>query len=316
MRKTALVIGASGQDGSYLCEILDTKGYRVVGVRRGSSAVGVEHCEEVATWAMTESETLKSLLIRYTPDEVYNVAGYATGAGMFDGPVDMGNINGLAVTRILDAILSVSKETRFVQACSSEMYGEALESPQNEETPFRPISPYGAAKLFAYSMVNVFRRSYGLFACSAVLFNHESPRRRLDFVTRKIATGAAKIKLGIANELVLGDLDARRDWGFAGDYARAMWKMLQADTADDYVLATGETHSVRDFCRVAFSHLGLKYEDHVRTDPRYFRRRDGLQLVGDATKARQALAWAPSVSFDQLVTMMVDADMRTLGHLV
>jgi GDPmannose 4,6-dehydratase len=316
--KTALITGIIGQDGSYLAELLLAKEYRVLGAVRdmqktsdslSSSLMGRV---ELVKWDMLNQVEMVDILLRYQPAEVYNYAAYSSGAGMFDDPVGIGEVNGLAVARILKAIREADTNIRFCQASSSEMFGDAVESPQSEETPFQPRSPYGAAKLYAHSMFRIYRRRYGLFACSAILFNHESPRRGLGFVTRKIAHEAAKIKLGLANELRLGNLDARRDWGFAGDYVRAMWLMLQQPHAGDYVVATGETHSVREMCEIAFGHLGLDYRDYVREDAAAYRPAESVQLVGNSERARKQLGWVPEVGFREMVSMMVDADLRKL----
>lgn len=318
--KTALITGIAGQDGSYLAELLLDKGYRIVGavmdVQRDSTLLpsSLMSRVELVEWDMLNREIeITDILSRYKPGEVYNYAAYSSGAAMFDDPVGIGEVNGLAVTRILEAIRQADMNIRFCQASSSEMFGDAVESPQSEETPFQPRSPYGAAKLYAHSMIRIYRRQYGLFACSAILFNHESPRRGLGFVTRKIAHEAAKIKLGLANELRLGNLDARRDWGFAGDYVRAMWLMLQQPNAEDYVVATGETHSVRELCEIAFGHLGLDYRDYVRQDAAAYRPTESVQLVGNSDRARKQLGWVPEVGFREMVSMMVDADMCKLN---
>ncbi|MCX5699164.1 MAG: GDP-mannose 4,6-dehydratase [Candidatus Omnitrophica bacterium] len=316
--KTGLITGITGQDGSYLAELLLAQGYRVVGAVRdvqGASKVfsslpikGVE----LVKWDMLNQAEMVKVLSHYQPVELYNFAAYSSGEGMFDDPVGIGEVNGLAVARILEAIRQVNKNIRFCQASSSEMFGDVIQSPQSEETVFHPRSPYGAAKLYAHSLVQIYRRHYGLFACSAILFNHESPRRGFGFVTRKITSGAAKIKLGLVNELCLGSLDARRDWGFAGDYARAMWLMLQQPRPEDYVVATGETHSVRELCEIAFGHLGLDYRDYVHPDVAAHRLDESLQLVGNPEKARKQLGWAPEVEFREMIKMMVDADLRIL----
>jgi len=318
--KTALVTGIAGQDGSYLAELLLAKGYRVVGfvmdIQRDADLLpsSLMNRVELVEWDMLDQTIeITDFLSYYQPAEVYNCAAYSSGAGMFDDPVNIGVVNGLAITRILEAIRGADANIRFCQASSSEMFGDAAESPQSEEMPFQPRSPYGAAKLYAHSMVRIYRRHYGLFACSAILFNHESPRRGLDFVTRKVAHGAAKIKLGLANELRLGNLDGRRDWGFAGDYVRAMWLMLQRPRAEDYVVATGEIHSVRELCEIAFGHLGLDYRDYVREDAATYRPAEPVQLVGNSEKARRQLGWVPEVSFSEMVSMMVDADLCELS---
>jgi GDPmannose 4,6-dehydratase len=318
--KTALVTGITGQDGSYLAELLLTKGYRVIGAVRDVQKaaevlpVSLKNRVELVAWDPRNQSATTHVVSCHRPVELYNFAAYSSGTGMFDDPVGISEVNGLAVARILEAIRGVDPNIRFCQASSSEMFGEVVESPQSEETPFRPRSPYGAAKFFAHMMVQIYRQRYGLFACSAILFNHESPRRGLGFVTRKIAHGAATIKLGLAKELPLGNLEARRDWGFAGDYVRAMWLMLQQSQADDYVVATGETHSVRELCECAFGYLGLDYRQYVRKETTAYRPSEPVQLVGDAKKARRLLGWEPRVEFRELVSMMVESDMRLLAE--
>ncbi len=320
--KTALITGVTGQDGSYLAELLIAKGYRVVGAVRDVQ-LAVESLPstlvsrvELVVWDVLDQRRMVDVLSRYRPQEVYNFAAYSSGAGMYDDPVAIGEVNGLAVARMLEAVREVDASIRFCQASSSEMFGEATESPQSEETPFHPRSPYGAAKLYAHSLIRSYRQRYGLFACSAILFNHESPRRGLGFVTRKITHEVASIKLGLTNELCLGSLDARRDWGFAGDYMRAMWLMLQSAQADDYVLATGETHSVREFCECAFGYLGLDYRDYVREGSATYRPVEVVQLIGKAEKARRCLSWVPELGFRELVSMMVDGDLRMLREKI
>lgn len=320
--KTALVTGVTGQDGSYLAELLIAKGYRVVGAVRDVQ-LAVESLPstlvsrvELVVWDVLDQRRMVDVLSRYRPQEVYNFAAYSSGAGMYDDPVAIGEVNGLAVARTLEAVREVDANIRFCQASSSEMFGEVTESPQSEETPFHPRSPYGAAKLYAHSMIRIYRQHYGLFACSAILFNHESPRRGLGFVTRKITHEVASIKLGLTNELCLGNLDARRDWGFSGDYMRAMWLMLQSAQADDYVLATGETHSVREFCECAFGYLGLDYRDYVREGSAAYRPVEVVQLIGNAEKARRCLSWMPELGFRELVSMMVDGDLRMLREKI
>lgn len=313
---TALITGMSGQDGSYLAEQLLEQGYRVLGGVRDVAKAGaslplrLREAVELIAWDMGDLPAMKEVIASRRPSEIYNFAANSSGAGMFDDPLGMADINGVAVTRILEAMRAVDPKIRFCQASSREIFGEALESPQTESTPTNPRSPYGAAKLYADCMIRIYRRRYGMHACSAILFNHESPRRSLDFVTRKITHEAARIKLGMAQELHLGNLDTQRDWGFAGDYVRAMWLMLQHDSADDYVVATGEAHSVREFCDVAFGHLGLDYRDHVREDTASYRPSEPAPLVGSPAKARRDLGWEPKVSFRELVHMMVDADAR------
>ncbi len=301
-----------------MAELLLEKGYRVIGVVRDIESAQKKLAGyaignvELILWDMLNQNVFETILAEYKPDEVYNFAAYSSGAGMYDEPVDMGEINGLAVTRILEAIRKVNKKIKFCQAASSELFGEAEESPQSETTRFNPRSPYGAAKLYAHSMINIYRKTHGVFAASAILFNHESPRRGTGFVTRKITREAAKVKLGLTSELLLGNLDARRDWGFAGDYVKAMWKMLQHDRADDFVIASGQTHRVRDICDIAFSYLELDYKSYVRESRDDFRQAEKVELVGDATKARKELDWQPEVDFRTLITMMVDADLKQL----
>lgn len=315
--KTALVTGVTGQDGSYAAELLLGRGYRVVGTVRGASGVRVssqaarlDHIELIE-WDLLDQKKLVEILAHYRPAEIYNFAAYSSGEGMYDDPVGIAEINGLAVARILEAIREVDSEVRFCQASSAEMFGEASESPQTENTRFLPRSPYGAAKAYAHSMVHIYRQRYGLFGCSAILFNHESPRRSLGFVTRKITHTAAQIKLGLGDHLALGNLEARRDWGFAGDVVQAMWMMLQQPTASDYVVATGKTHSVREFCDAAFAHLDLDYRDFVRKDPAFYRPLEPVQLVGNSHHLN-SIGWVPRTDFRQLVRMMVDEDMRIL----
>jgi GDPmannose 4,6-dehydratase len=317
---TALITGITGQDGSYMAELLLTNGYRVIGTTRDvpkaaqSLPLSLRSKVELVGWDMLDQDGIVKILSRYRPAEMYNFASHSSGSGMYDDPVGIGEVNGLAVARILEAICGQDKNIRLCQASSREIFGEARESPQSEETLVNPRSPYGAAKLYADSMIRMYRHRYGLFACSAILFNHESPRRGLEFVTRKITHEAAKIKLGLANEIRLGNLDARRDWGFAGDYVRAMWLMLRLQQAGDYVVATGETHSVRELCELALGHLGLDYRDYVREDAAVYRPIETVQLVGNSTKARKQLGWAPAVGFREMVRMMVDADLQMLTN--
>ncbi|MBC7225590.1 MAG: GDP-mannose 4,6-dehydratase, partial [Anaerolineae bacterium] len=261
---------------------------------------------------LLDQVSLIDILREHRPHEVYNLAAQSFVPTSFKQPVLTGEFTALGVTRVLDAIRLVDPTIRFYQASSSEMFGKVREVPQNEQTPFYPRSPYGVAKVYGHWITVNYRESYGLFACSGILFNHESPRRGLEFVTRKVTHGAARIKLGLADELRLGNLDARRDWGYALDYVRAMWLMLQQDEPDDYVIATGETHSVRELCEVAFSYLGLDYRDYVKVDPRFFRPAEVDLLVGDASKARAKLGWEPTVTFEELIHLMVDADMKLL----
>lgn len=314
----ALITGINGQDGAYLAEFLLDRGYHVIGLmREGGEArqhriVHLEDRIDRVVGSLLDEEFLRGLIGKYRPNEVYNFAARASSSQLFVDPVLTGDFNGLAVVRMLEAIRALSPATRFCQASSSEMFGDASAAPQSESTAFRPRNPYGIAKLFAHGMVRTYRENFGVFACSSILFNHESPRRGPEFVTRKISMGVARIKCGLARSLQLGSLDAARDWGYAADYVHAMWKMLQMSAADDYVLATGESHSVREFCEVAFDHVGMDYRDFVQVDPRTRRPPERVPLVGDAAKAERVLGWTPSVSFAELVRMMVDADMARL----
>ena len=317
---TALITGVTGQDGSYMAELLLSKGYRVVGVVRDIKnslelpVLRLANNVELVSLDMLDQNRLIEVLKEYQPKEIYNFAAYSSGSGMFDNPVGIGEINGLAISRILEAIRTVDKSIRFCQASSSEMFGNAYNSPQSEGTPFRPRTPYGAAKLYAHSMIGIYRQHYGLFGCSAILFNHESPRRGLNFVTRKITHEAAKIKLGLSNKLYLGNLDSYRDWGFAGDYVRAMWMMLQHQTADDYVVSTNKTHSVRNLCEIVFNYLELNYNDYVQTNKEIYRPDESVQLVGDSTKIRTELNWSPEVEFEEMLSLMVDSDLELLRN--
>tara|TARA_Y100001970_G_scaffold158371_1_gene193689 strand:- start:6645 stop:7622 length:978 start_codon:yes stop_codon:yes gene_type:complete len=315
---TALITGITGQDGSYLAESLLDKGYDVIGMVRRSSTVNYERIAHIqgaiqfVNGDLLDQISLIDAIKEHNPDEVYNLAAQSFVQTSFGQPVLTGETTALSVTRILDAIRNVDPSTRFYQASSSEMFGKVAEVPQNEGTPFYPRSPYGVAKVYGHWITVNYRESYNLHASSGILFNHESPRRGLEFVTRKISYGAASIKLGLETKLALGNLDSKRDWGFAGDYVEAMWLMLQEDSPDDYVICTGETHSVREFCEVAFGHLGLSYEDHVEVDEKFFRPAEVDLLVGDYSKASSKLQWAPKTTFEELVTMMVDADMALL----
>jgi GDPmannose 4,6-dehydratase len=320
MSRTALIFGVSGQDGSYLAELLCAKGYRVFGTTRDIRAFRerfagpIWNQVEIREVEMGDAKAIAQLAQSAEPDEVYNVAAFSTGSGMYDQPVAMGDVNGLAVVRILDAIQGMAS-ARFCQASSSEMFGLPRSSPQSEATDFHPRSPYGAAKLFAHHMIDIARRRNGIFACSAILFNHESPRRTQDFVTRKITRAAAAISRGVSHRLVLGDLDARRDWGHARDVVYAMWLMLQAEVADDYIVATGQTHSVAELCEIAFSHVGLDWTRYVEIDPSLRRAPESIPLVGDYSKAQQRLGWSPRVSFKEVIEEMVDADLRDMQAL-
>jgi GDPmannose 4,6-dehydratase len=315
---TALITGITGQDGSYLAELLLSKGYRVVGMVRRSSTVTYERIHHlldditVIQGDLTDQGSLLSIFEDHEPTEVYNLAAQSFVPVSWNQPALTGDVTAIGVTRMLEAIRFVSPNIKFYQASSSEMFGKVLEVPQKETTPFYPRSPYGVAKVYGHWISVNYRESFGMFAVSGILFNHESPRRGLEFVTRKISNGVARIKLGLARELCLGNLEARRDWGFAGDYVNAMWSMLQQESPEDFVIGTGETHSVREFCEEAFSHVGLDYKDFVVQDPRFYRPAEVDLLVSNPGKARQVLGWEPRVDFKQLVKMMVDADMERL----
>jgi GDPmannose 4,6-dehydratase len=317
---TALITGITGQDGSYLAEFLLGKGYRVIGMVRRSSTVNfdrIRHIQnqiEVVQGDLLDQMSLIDILQEHRPEEVYNLAAQSFVPTSWKQPVLTGEFTALGVTRVLDAIRIVNPEIRFYQASSSEMFGKVLQVPQTEQTPFYPRSPYGVAKVYGHWITVNYRESYNLFACSGILFNHESPRRGLEFVTHKVTHGAALIKLGRAQELRLGNLEARRDWGYAGDYVKAMWMMLQQPKPDDYVVATGETHSVREVCQVAFGHLGLEFQEHVVQDQRYFRPAEVDLLVGDASKAGRVLGWEPAMTFRELIQTMVDADLDALKN--
>ena len=315
---TAVITGITGQDGSYLAELLLSKGYKVVGVARRASTVNYERIEHlldnitVVQGDLSDQGSLISLLEEHKPSEVYNLAAQSFVPTSWNQPALTGDVTALGVTRILEAIRYVDPKTRFYQASSSEMFGKVLEVPQRESTPFYPRSPYGVAKVYGHWITINYRESFDMFAASGILFNHESPRRGLEFVTRKISDGVAKIKLGLAKELRLGNLESQRDWGFAGDYVDAMWRMLQQDKPDSFVIGMGETHSVREFCEVAFGHVGLDYNDFVIQDERFYRPAEVDLLISDPSRARSILGWEPSVSFKELVTMMVDSDMERL----
>ena len=318
-RKTALITGITGQDGSYLAELLLQKGYRVCGMVRRASTENfqrIEHCRdrlELFQADLLDGTSLMRLLADVQPDEIYNLAAMSFVPTSWQQPVLTGEFTALGVTRLLDAVRHVCPLARFYQASSSEMFGKVQETPQRETTPFYPRSPYGVAKVYGHYLTVNYRESYSLFACSGILFNHESPRRGLEFVTRKITNGVARIKHGLDRELRLGNLQAKRDWGFAGDYVDAMWRMLQQDQADDYVIGTGETHSVEEFVEIAFGHAGLDWRKYVVVDPLFYRPAEVDLLLGDATKAREKLGWERRVSFEGLVTMMVDADLAALA---
>jgi GDPmannose 4,6-dehydratase len=324
MAKKALITGITGQDGSYLAELLLERGYEVFGVVRRLSAPNVWRIQHILERIkLVQGDLLDQLsLIKAVemtePDEFYNLAAMSFVPASWDQPMLTGEYNSQGVTRALEAIRAVNPKIRFYQASSSEMYGRVREVPQTEMTPFYPRSPYGVSKVFGHYITVNYRESYDLFAVSGILFNHESPRRGIEFVTRKVTDGVARIKLGMRDKLALGNLDACRDWGFAGDYVRAMWLMLQQDKPDDYVVATGEAHSVQRLVEVAFAHAGLDWQKHVVTDPRFLRPAEVDHLIGNPAKAQEKLGWKPEVSFEQLVQMMVDADIERLkaGHLV
>ena len=313
--KRAMIIGASGQDGSYLAELLLGKGYGVLGTTRASpaSAGRLVGGMDVLTWDLRDERVLERAIQRFKPDELYNLAAFSSGAGMFQSPVDMGDINGLAVARILGAIERCGRPVRFCQASSSEVFGSALTSPQSELTAPYPRTPYGAAKLYAESMVRIYRTSRKVFACNAILYNHESPRRGDAFVTTKVARAAARISLGLQSELELETVDSRRDWGHARDYVEAMWLMLQHDVAEDFVIATGVTHSVEELCDHAFAAVGLSYHSYVKVTGNSSRSAEAAQLVGDAGKARRLLGWRPKTTFSNLIREMVSAEVSNAG---
>jgi len=321
--KKALITGITGQDGSYLAELLLSKGYEVHGIIRRSSSFNTARIDSLyqdphmpnvrlrlVFGDLNDASSLNHVLRTIQPDEIYNLGAQSHVRVSFDVPEYTAEVTGLGTVRLLEAIRESGQRPKFYQASSSEMFGNVKEVPQRESTPFNPRSPYGAAKLYAHWMTVNYREAYNLFACSGILFNHESPRRGETFVTRKITKAAARIKLGLQQDLYLGNLDAKRDWGYAGDYVEAMWLMLQQEQADDYVIATGETHAVREFLDVAFGHLDLDWKRHVKIDPKYYRPTEVDLLIGDATKAQEQLKWEPKVRFKDLATMMVDADLE------
>ncbi len=316
---TALITGITGQDGSYLAELLLKKGYKVVGMTRRSSTNTFERIEHlldkmtVVKGDLLDQGSLLGILEEYKPTEIYNLASQSFVADSWSQPVFTGDVTALGVTRLLESIRFLNPKIRYYQASSSEMFGKVQEVPQKETTPLYPRSPYGVAKVYGHWITINYRESYDIFASSGILFNHESPRRGLEFVTRKITDAVARIKLGKTKELRLGNLESKRDWGFAGDYVEAMWLMLQQDQPDNYVIGSGETHSVREFCEIAFSHLGLDYKEYVVQDPKFYRPAEVELLISDPSKARAALKWEPAVSFKELVTMMVDSDMKRLS---
>jgi GDPmannose 4,6-dehydratase len=321
-QKTALITGITGQDGSYLAELLLAEGYRVVGMTRRTSTDVHERIRHIAdriefySGDLLDQSSITAIVADVRPNEIYNLAAQSFVPASFTQPVLTGEFTALGVTRVLEAVRAVDPSIRFYQASSSEMFGKVQSVPQTEATPFYPRSPYGVAKLYGHWIAVNYRESYDLFAVSGILFNHESPRRGKEFVTRKISDGVARIKLGIETHLRLGNLDAQRDWGFAGDYVRAMWLMLQQDVPDDYVVSTGRTHHVRDFVRLAFEAVGLDYEKYTVVDPRFYRPAEVDLLIGDPAKAKRILQWVPSVSFEELVEQMVAADLARLRPLV
>ena len=318
--KRALITGVTGQDGSYLADFLLEKGYKVFGLIRRSSTVNFERIRhiqdkiEIMPGDLLDQNSLMNAVKESWPDEVYNLAAQSFVPTSWNQPVLTGEFTGLGVTRVLEAIRVVKPDIRFYQASSSEMFGKVKETPQNEKTPFYPRSPYGIAKVYGHWITVNYRESYNLFCCSGILFNHESPRRGKEFVSRKVTYAAARIKRGLEKELRMGNLDAKRDWGCARDYVEAMWRMLQQDKPDDFVIATGETHSVRELLEIAFGHLCLDYKDFVVVDPKLVRPAEVDLLLGDPTKARKVLGWKPTVTFEELVTRMVDADVERLKH--
>ncbi len=318
VKRRALITGITGQDGSYLAEFLLSKGYEVIGMVRRTSTVNfarIQHIQDqvaLVSGDLLDQGSLISTLREAHPQEIYNLAAQSFVPTSWKQPVFTGDVTGLGVTRMLEAIRAVDPDIRFYQASSSEMFGKVREVPQTEQTPFYPRSPYGIAKVYGHWITVNYRESYDLFACSGILFNHESPRRGLEFVTRKITHHVARISLGLAERVALGNLDAKRDWGYAGDYVRAMWLMLQQDQPDDYVVGTGTTHSVQELCEVAFSAVGLNWRDHVIQDPRFMRPAEVDLLVSDPKKAQTVLGWTPDVDFKSLIEMMVSADIKQL----
>ena len=319
-QKRALITGITGQDGSYLAELLLEKGYEVFGLVRRSSTVNFErigHLQdqiELISGDLLDQKSLVSALQTARPQEVYNLGAQSFVPVSWDQPMLTGEVTGLGVTRLLEAIRTCDENIRFYQASTSELFGKAQETPQNEQTAFYPRSPYGVSKLYAHWITINYRESYGLFACTGILFNHESPRRGREFVTRKITHGVARIKCGLDQELRLGNLDSRRDWGYASDFVRAMWMMLQQDEPDDYVIATGTTRTIGEFCEAAFAHAGLDWRQYVVVDERFLRPAEVYTLLGDATKAREKLGWEPEVGFEEMVRQMVDCDLEQVVH--
>lgn len=318
MEKRALITGITGQDGSYLAELLLEKGYKVFGLRRRTSVPIMENIEhikneiEFVDGDLLDASSLLQAVKVANPDEVYNLAAQSFVGTSWTQPGLTGQVTALGVTNMLEAVRLVKPEARFYQASSSEMFGKVVETPQKETTPFYPRSPYGVAKVYGHWITVNYRESFNMFACSGILFNHESPRRGVEFVTRKVTDAVARIKLGLQSELRMGNLDAKRDWGFAGDYVKAMWLMLQQDTPDDYVISTGETHTVQELVEIAFGHVGLNWEDYVVVDPKFVRPAEVDLLLGDCGKAKKQLGWKLEVGFEELVKMMVDSDMNKI----
>lgn len=321
MGKKAIITGITGQDGSYLAEFLLTKGYEIYGVQRRSSTLNLDrilHFKEkikLIPGDLLDQSSLINMIKEVQPDEIYNLGAQSFVPTSWNQPILTGEITALGVTRLLEAILLVNPKIKFYQASSSEMFGKVQSTPQTEKTSFYPRSPYGVAKVYGHWITINYRESYNMFCVSGILFNHESPRRGLEFVTRKITNGVAMIKHKLSHELRLGNLDAKRDWGFAGDYVKAMWLMLQQDSPDDYVISTGTSHTVREFCELAFGHVGLDYNKYVKIDEKYFRPAEVHELLGDCSKAKQKLKWSPETSFEKLIQMMVDSDMRIIERL-
>ncbi len=316
MAKNALITGITGQDGSYLAELLLEKGYKVYGLRRRTSTPMMDNIEHIKNEIefiegdLLDQGSLVNAVKLANPDEVYNLAAQSFVGTSWDQPSLTGQITGIGVTNLLEAVRSKKPEARFYQASSSEMFGKVVETPQKETTPFYPRSPYGVAKVYGHWITVNYRESYNLYACSGILFNHESPRRGIEFVTRKVTTAAARIKLGLQNELRMGNLDAKRDWGFAGDYVKAMWLMLQQDKPEDFVISTGETHTVQELVEIAFGHVGLNWRDYVVIDPKFVRPAEVDLLLGDCSKAKEKLGWKLEVGFESLVKMMVESDLK------
>jgi len=320
--KSAIITGVTGQDGSYLAELLLEKGYHVYGLKRRTSDLNFGNCAHLKNEIdfmyadMTDESSLITAVQKAQPDEIYNLAAQSFVQTSWEQPILTANIDALGVTNILEAVRIVKPDTRFYQASTSEMFGKVQEIPQTETTPFYPRSPYGIAKLYGHWMTINYRESYNMYACSGILFNHESPRRGLEFVTRKVTDAAVRIKLGLQTELRMGNLDSKRDWGFAGDYVKAMWMMLQQDVPDDYVIATGETHSIKELLVAAFGAVGLNFEDYVVIDPRFVRPAEVELLLGSPAKAQEKMGWTPTVTFEGLIQMMVEADMQRIAKQV